>query len=379
MSRSMKALVTAEGNTAVVSHVLLPEPGPNEIRVKVHAVALNPVDGIFVAHPPAGPKGRVVGSDIAGTVEKVGNQVSQWKVGDRVAGFLQGANTATDRPGGFAEYALLEEDLSIRVPERVSLEEAATYPVCSLTAAEALFINLQINSPFPSPFSFPPIKNDHVPSILIYSGTTSVGLFAISLAKLLKTPSGQPYRVFATASPKNRTKLLNLGAEAVFDYRSPTWPKELRALSGGIDYALDCISEDESVARISQTFGPAGGKIVILLKGTWNKEGIRPDVIPVYQVAWSGLGYEIEYMGATLPVSPSWRSFTVAFNKFLSEAAVQGHDTFPIPPNPVRLMEGGLERIVPDGFGLLGQGKVADRKAPEGLRPVSAEKLVYII
>lgn len=55
----------------------------------MYSVALNPVDSLYVAHPADKP-GRVVGSDIAGVVDKVGNGVVDWKVGDRVAGLLQG-------------------------------------------------------------------------------------------------------------------------------------------------------------------------------------------------------------------------------------------------------------------------------------------------
>lgn len=58
-------------------------------RVKVHSVALNPVDALYTVHQTDKP-GRVVGSDIAGTVDKVGERVTDWKVGDRIAGLLQG-------------------------------------------------------------------------------------------------------------------------------------------------------------------------------------------------------------------------------------------------------------------------------------------------
>lgn len=58
--------------------------------MKVHSVALNPVDPLYVAHPPSKEEGRVIGSDIAGIVDKVGAGVDAWKVGERVAGLLQG-------------------------------------------------------------------------------------------------------------------------------------------------------------------------------------------------------------------------------------------------------------------------------------------------
>lgn len=58
----------------------------------MHSVALNPVDPLYVAHPPSQDYGRVIGSDITGTVDKIGKDVTsdRWKVGDRVAGLLQG-------------------------------------------------------------------------------------------------------------------------------------------------------------------------------------------------------------------------------------------------------------------------------------------------
>jgi NADPH:quinone reductase-like Zn-dependent oxidoreductase len=57
--------------------------------VKVHSVAINPTDSIFIPEPVCEP-GRVIGSDFAGTVAKLGSGVTRWSIGDRVAGFLQG-------------------------------------------------------------------------------------------------------------------------------------------------------------------------------------------------------------------------------------------------------------------------------------------------
>lgn len=130
---------------------------------------------------------------------------------------------------------------------------------------------------------------------MIYSGATSLGLFAISLAKLVRTPTGKPYRVFATASPKNHDKLLALGVEAVFDYKSPTWPEDVRNASNGISYAVDCISEDDSTALISRTFVESGGRIAVIRLDAWHKDGVRNDVVPLYGAVWSGLGYEVQY------------------------------------------------------------------------------------
>ncbi|RDB21942.1 hypothetical protein Hypma_011010 [Hypsizygus marmoreus] len=376
----MKALVTAPGNTAVVADVPIPEPGKDEIRIKVHALALNPIDPLYTTHPVAAP-GRVVGSDIAGAIDKIGENVTGWNVGDRVAGFLQGATSGNPRPGGFAEFAILEADLAIHIPSAVSFEEAATLPLCSLTAAQALFIRLGVNAPFPNPAAVDiDLKTTESPAILVYSASTSVGLFAVQLARIARTPEGKPYRVFATASLKNHAKLLERGVEAVFDYRSPTWPEDVRKASGGISAALDCISEDDSTAKISQTFVESGGTIAVLRKSAWHAEGIKDNVTPIYSAVWSGLGHEVVYNGGTIPASPSWRALTVEFFKFLSSGSPTDRSRFPIEPIPTRLMPGGLERIVPDAFALLGSGKVVDRNHVGNepwLKPISGEKLVY--
>ncbi|KAF5375944.1 hypothetical protein D9615_008213 [Tricholomella constricta] len=367
--------LNAPGNTAIVADVPIPEPGDNEIRISVHSVALNPIDPLYVANPQDAP-GRVVGSDIAGTVEKVGKDVTQWSVGDRVAGFLQGATSVNPRPGGFAEFAILEADLAIRIPSAATFEEAATLPLCSLTAAQALFIRLGLHAPFPHTCAEAELGES--PAILIYSAATSVGLLAVELARVARTASGKPYRIFATASEKHHQRLLDSGVDAVFDYRSPTWPEDVYKASGGISAALDCISEDESTMKISHTFGESGGTVAVLRQSAWHPEGHKDKVNVIYSAVWSGLGHEILYNGGTIPPSSSWRAFTVEFFKFLSAGSPTDASRFPIEPIPQRVMPGGLEAVVPDAFQLLGSGKVIERQhqgSEPWLQPISAEKL----
>ena len=113
--------------------------------------------------------------------------------------------------------------------------------------------------------------------------------------RITHTPSGKPYRIFVTANPKHHAKLLASGVEAAFDYRSKTWVEEVRKASGGISIAFDCISEGDSTAQISQTFGEPGGTIAVIRKAAWNKNGIKEGVTPIYSAVWSGLGHEIAY------------------------------------------------------------------------------------
>lgn len=90
----MQALVSTPP-TAIIRTLPIPNPGPLELLIRVHAVALNPVDALYVAHPIRQSDqeiDRVVGSDFAGEVVSLGDKVasSEWKVGERVAGLVQG-------------------------------------------------------------------------------------------------------------------------------------------------------------------------------------------------------------------------------------------------------------------------------------------------
>ena len=141
--RSMKAVVYSEyGGPEVLqlTEVEMPAPGPNEILVKVHAAALNPVDWHFVRGAPypvrmaAGGmrrprRHRRVGCDYSGTIEAVGPSVTGFAAGEPVFGMGNGS---------LAEYVAAPTDRAVRKPERVTFEEAAAVPLAGLTALQAL-------------------------------------------------------------------------------------------------------------------------------------------------------------------------------------------------------------------------------------------------
>jgi len=172
----------------------------------------------------------------------------------------------------------------------------------------------------------------------------------------------------------------------VFDYRSPNWIEDVKkASAGGVDFAVDCISEDKTTGMISQCFvegesAANGGEkhIAVIRKAAWDKNLVREDVVPLYGAAWVGLGHEIIYNGGVIQADPIHRAFAVAFYQYLSSSS----PVLPIKANPVRLMPGGLAKIVDDGFTLIGSGKVADReqghaRQEKWMGKISAEKLVY--
>ncbi|KAF2793115.1 GroES-like protein [Melanomma pulvis-pyrius CBS 109.77] len=393
----MKALILdAQNQTANLCDIPQPTANDNEILVRVQAISLNPIDPLYVSHPLAS-SGRTIGSDFSGTIVSLGSFVppgNNLKTGDRVAGFLQGACSVNERPGAFAEFLSVPWDLVWKVPDGVTTEEAAGVSLVALTAAQGIWYRLGLNAPFAydketvleeNPgWESSRIVRSNDPDVLnffIYGASTSVALYAAQMVRLSAQASGKKIRLFGAAS-KARWELLKAepyGYEHLVDYRDADWLEQVRELAGGkgMDYAYDCISEGDSVERVSATLGPNGKSAIVRSRagGAWKADNLP--VEPIYGAVWEGLGEEIQYQGFTVKKSVAAREFAVAFYKWLGEAAGNG-----LTPNPIRLMPRGLEKVVEDGFKLLGPGKMEDRglgRTEEWMKPVSAEKLVYII
>ena len=126
---TMKA-VTIHGKTAkLVLDRPVPSPRPDQLLVKVKAVALNPTDWKHIARGIAADNG-LSGCDYAGEVAQVGDKVTKpFKVGDRVAGVAHGANFSNSNDGVFAEYAVVKGDLQVHIPDSLSFESASTFPL----------------------------------------------------------------------------------------------------------------------------------------------------------------------------------------------------------------------------------------------------------
>src|SRR5581483_607684 len=140
----MKAIIhTQYGPPDVLQfqEVEKPAPGDSEILVKIHAASVNALDRhllrcepalmrILIGHGLRKPKAQKLGVDIAGRVEAVGNNVTQFQPGNEVFGAVEG--------GGFAEYACAAENKLALKPANLSFEAAAAIPVAALTALQGL-------------------------------------------------------------------------------------------------------------------------------------------------------------------------------------------------------------------------------------------------
>jgi NADPH:quinone reductase-like Zn-dependent oxidoreductase len=175
-----------------------PVPKDSEVLVKVHAASVNALDRHALKSPLlvriiAGngllkPKNQRLGADLAGRVEAVGTNVTQFQPGDEVYGAYA---------GGFAEYVSVPEKRLALKPTNLSFEEAASVPVAALTALQGLRDAGQIQSG---------------QKVLISGASGGVGTFAVQIAKSFGA------EVTAVCSTRNREMARSLGADHVIDY-----------------------------------------------------------------------------------------------------------------------------------------------------------------
>jgi NADPH:quinone reductase-like Zn-dependent oxidoreductase len=213
-----------------------PEPGPGQVLVRIRHVSLNYRDLVAIA----GGYGSQIRtpfvplSDGAGEVVAVGDGVRRLHVGDRVLtcffqGWLAGPPTPEKMAtslggpldGTLRELACFHEDGLCRVPDRLSLADAASLPCAAVTAWNALAVLDRVGPA----------------DTVLVQGTGGVALFALQFAKLLGA------RVIATSSSDEKLeRLLVLGADQTLNYkRTPEWGKAVRALSGGrgVDHVIE--------------------------------------------------------------------------------------------------------------------------------------------
>ena len=181
---------------------------PEDLLVRVEAASLNPIDfKRRAARPDPDPEGAVLGWSGVGLVEAVGSAVRHITPGQRV--WYAGAS---ERPGAFAEFQRVDARIAGLAPTRLPPDQAAAMPLAGLTASEALYDHLDIESAPPG----------H--TILVNGGAGAVASLAVQLARQVHSMV-----IIATAgSAKSRDRLLRLGADHVADHRLCLWQQVLQ-------------------------------------------------------------------------------------------------------------------------------------------------------
>ncbi|MEA5360922.1 zinc-binding alcohol dehydrogenase family protein [Amycolatopsis sp., V23-08] len=228
MTTNTAAWITGRHARLEVGPAAYPSPGTGQIVVRNQAVAINPLDWIIQAAGNLAYRWlrypTVLGSDVAGEVVEVGENVTRFRVGDRVLAHAVGTDKDVNNAaeGAFQLYSVVLERLACPIPDALSADEAAVLPLAVSTAACGLFQTDQLGLRHPSANAEPVDE-----TVLVWGGSTSVGSNAVQLA------AAAGYWVIATASPRNFDYVTSLGAAEVFDYNSPSVvPDIITALQG---------------------------------------------------------------------------------------------------------------------------------------------------
>lgn len=237
---TMKAIVQDRYGSVEVyrqERITRPEIAANEVLVRVHAAGMDRGTWHMMTGRPylirilgfglRGPKNRVPGLDVAGTVTAVGSEVSRFSVGDDVFGISRGS---------FAEYAAVLEDKLAHKPSNLSFEQAAVVPISAGTALQALDAG----------------KVARGQKVLILGASGGVGTFAVQLAK------AKGAEVTGVCSTGKVDLVRALGADHVLDYTRDDFADGTRRY----DLILD-IGGNPPLTRLRQALAPGGTAIIV--------------------------------------------------------------------------------------------------------------------
>jgi putative PIG3 family NAD(P)H quinone oxidoreductase len=215
----MKAVIVTEPgepSNMQIGEVPSPEPGADEVRVSVHATALNRADTFQRRghYPPPEGESEILGLEMAGVVDEVGTGVVDWSEGDRVFALLGG--------GGYAEQVVVHKDLLMAIPPGMSMTDAAAIPEVFLTAYQACHWLGQI---------------DPASRVLVHAGASGVGTAALQLIRSAGATA------MATASAPKHDVCRRYGAEEVVDYETEDFAEAVDAWTEGVgvDLIIDFI------------------------------------------------------------------------------------------------------------------------------------------
>ena len=250
----MKAIViTQPGAPEVLQLAERPKPTftANEVLVKVSAAGINRPD-VFQRKgnypPPAGAPQDIPGLEIAGTVVDVGDNVTRWKIGDKVCALVMG--------GGYAEYCNVPASQCLPIPENLSFIEAASLPETFFTVWSNVFDRGHLQ------------KGE---SLLVQGGSSGIGVTAIQMAKAWGCT------VYATAGSDEKCKFCEeLGAAKAINYKTENFADEIKKATNnkGVDVILDMIGGDYTAPNLQSL--AEDGRLVLI--NTMNGKDVNIDL-----------------------------------------------------------------------------------------------------
>ncbi|KAF2218976.1 zinc-binding dehydrogenase [Elsinoe ampelina] len=349
---TQSAVVQDDAGQPVLNHsVRVPELRPKTVLVKTIANAVNPCDFKMGSNFPT--PGAIIGSDFVGRIVSLDISVAELRsdlaIGDLVCGYVHGSNPSDPGNGGFGEYVRAHAQLTYKVPKHMDVLEAAAIGVSLQTAALSLWYTLRLpHTPYDS------VDPGSVPKyVLVYGASTSSGTMVLQLLKL----SG--YTAIATCSPKNFSLVKEYGASYVFDYADDKTADAIRQVTNNkLEYALDCVTDNLSVACCYATIARTGGRYTTL-------ELCPADMRPKRRAVKHDWIFALDVFGEPIPLwngyerkaSPETHDFAVRWYKIFQQLLDQGK----LRPHPLQVLDSGLDGIA-NGVRLLKSGTVSGKK-----------------
>ncbi|SDI90720.1 zinc-binding alcohol dehydrogenase family protein [Natribacillus halophilus] len=237
-----QSLPITDENSLQDVEVEKPQAAGKDLLVKVKAISVNPVDTKQRrGGDPEGNEPKILGWDVAGVVEEVGNEAELFNVGDEV--YYAGSVT---RPGGNSEFHLVDERIVGKKPEKLDFVEAAALPLTTITAWEALFERMHLSMQADA---------NKGNSILIIGAAGGVGSIATQIAKL----SG--LETIGTASRKESIDWAkSRGADKTINHYERFMPQ----LEEPVDYILCCNNTDQHWENMAEAVAPQGHIVTIV-------------------------------------------------------------------------------------------------------------------
>jgi NADPH:quinone reductase-like Zn-dependent oxidoreductase len=305
----------------------VPEPGPDEVMIRLHAVSLNYRDLLVVQgkYNPRMKLPRVPLSDGAGEVVAVGANVTTWKPGDRVVvpffpAWLNGELTATgaasalggDVDGMLREFVTIPADALLSIPDHLSFEQAAALPCAAVTAWNGLFVS----------------GNLKPGQTLLLQGTGGVSLFGLQFGRIVGANI-----ILTSSSDAKLERARTMGATHTINYRStPDWEKKVHEITGG--RGVDLTLEVGGTGTLSKTLKATSYAGQISLIGVLS--GISGDVqiAPILHKAITVRGI---YVGSRA----MFESMNHAISQYKIEPVIDRVFSFEETPEAFRHLESG--------------------------------------
>lgn len=276
------------------------------------------------------------GDDMAGIVHTVGDNVTAFHPGDRVAAF----HVMRAEHGSFAEYGLAPQHTTFHIPKKTTFEEAAAVPLAAMTAAVGLFIRLGLPQPWTGGRQDGEIKEDSSATqtgpLVVYGAASAVGAYAIQLAK--RANVGPIIAVAGRGIAFVEGLLDKSAGDVIVDYRkgnSQVVSDIKAAVKTGakLRYCFDAVSEHNSFQNVSQCMDEPGSKITLVLPGR------DYSAIPKHIESSQTMVGDVH--GKQTDFGQAW--FTL-FGKGLREGWFKGHPTTVIPGG-LNGVEEGLKNL----------------------------------